>query len=135
MILGKSALERHGGPKMSPGARFRNAGRKHIHHGLEYVEGYVSVKGFGLVHAWNIDSKGPVDFTSGWGPEYEYLGLIIPNDAYLELMTAMGLKYWGSVLEYLAYRAPAELLDRVIPKIAEANPVSDMNWDAVCSAL
>lgn len=71
--------------------------------GYGYVEGYVIHKETGLKvsHSWNVDSSGThLDFTYDNPGDYEYFGIIIPNNIVLEVGRKNG-GMWFCVLPFI----------------------------------
>ncbi len=71
--------------------------------GYGYVEGYVIMKqdGFTFGHSWNVDSMGNhIDFTFKDPENYDYFGVIVPENVVLDLGEKNGHS-WYSVLPFV----------------------------------
>lgn len=88
--------------KYKIGKCYANAVDKMIH-GFGYVEGFVRNKQSGqyIGHAWNIDkSGGHLDFTFRNTEDYEYFGLLIPEEVVWTVGERNG-HLWYSVLPFV----------------------------------
>lgn len=71
--------------------------------GYGYVEGYVINKKNGekISHSWNVDNEGKHwDFTFDHPEEYEYFGIVIPDDIVWEIGRKNG-GMWFCVLPFI----------------------------------
>ena len=82
------------GPKDPAHECYANAGRRALLGQGTYVEGYISVQGVPIEHAWLVDKQGRVKDPTIRGNDVDtYFGIPITND-YLR-STVMKTKVWG----------------------------------------
>ena len=84
------------GKRGRQGACYMNAGRIAMDTELTYVEGYVSLDGFPIQHAWLADADGNVidpTLKPTAGTEFAYFGVPFSRDFLRE--TALRTQYWG----------------------------------------
>ena len=88
--------------KQKLGNCYPNAAKKMMD-GYGYVEGYCINKnaGFKFGHAWNVDKDGThLDFTLDNSEEFDYFGIVIPNDLVYKVGYRNG-GVWYSVLPFI----------------------------------
>lgn len=105
---GKMYEPRIGTPRMTPKACYQNAAMNCFSHdGYKYIEGYTSVMGLPISHAWNVDANGKaVDYTlDRLLPGQEYVGVEVPRATVMAIITSKWFKIdvGAGVLGTLAY--------------------------------
>jgi hypothetical protein len=79
--------------------------------GYGYVEGIIVHKNYKLIQpwSWNIDSEGNhVDFTKDFSEDWEYYGIVIPNNLVYEIGYRNG-GLWYSVLPFIEIENEKEI--------------------------
>ena len=72
------------GSRMKQKACYNNSITRMIQDDSVYVEGVVLIHGVAITHAWNLE-RGHVDHTIPDADQYQYLGLLIPDDIVIEV--------------------------------------------------
>lgn len=90
---GKQVVVKNGKRKLKLGYCYYNSTKKMLHDGYGYVEGIVIDKktGYRVAHAWNIKNDEHIDFTIPNPDDYDYYGIIIPNNVVLDKMFGMSI--------------------------------------------
>jgi hypothetical protein len=89
------------------GCCYGNAARKMVDKGLYYVEGYIKhkISGIKICHAWNAISENEhIDFTLNDAENYNYFGIILPQDIVYKVGMENG-HIWYVVLPFVKYVA------------------------------